>query len=91
MNDMMVIDVGRNALLVVLYLSGPMLILSLVVGLAISVFQAATQINEMTLTFIPKLITIGVTLLFFLPWMIHVFQDFFNSQMLVIQKIVGGG
>lgn len=84
MTDMMVIDVGRQALYMVLLLSGPMLILSLIVGLAISIFQAATQINEMTLTFIPKLVAIGLALLFFMPWMIHQFQSFFISLMNMI-------
>lgn len=73
----MVIDLGRKTLMMVLILSGPMLGLSLIVGLVVSVFQAATQISEMTLTFIPKLIAMGLALLVFLPWMLSLFKSFF--------------
>ena len=76
MSDLAVIDIGRKALLMIMLLGGPMLLIALVVGLAVSIFQAATQINEMTMTFIPKLLAIGFSLLFFLPWMIHLFRDF---------------
>jgi flagellar biosynthetic protein FliQ len=77
MNELMIIDLGRKTLMMVLVLSGPMLALSLIVGLAVSIFQAATQISEMTLTFIPKLVAMGVALLVFLPWMIQLFKEFF--------------
>ena len=77
MNEVMVIDLGRKTLMMVLILSGPMLGLSLIVGLVVSVFQAATQISEMTLTFIPKLIAMGLALLVFLPWMLSLFKSFF--------------
>jgi flagellar biosynthesis protein FliQ len=76
MNELMIIDIGRKTMYIVLVLSGPILLLSLVVGLVISVIQAATQINEMTLTFIPKLVTMGIALLFFLPWMLQLFKSF---------------
>jgi flagellar biosynthetic protein FliQ len=77
MSEMSIIDIGRKTLMMVLILGGPMLILSLVVGLIVSVFQAATQINEMTLTFIPKLLAMGLALLFTLPWMLQLFKGFF--------------
>ena len=77
MNELMIIDLGRKTLMMVLVLSGPMLALSLIVGLAVSIFQAATQISEMTLTFIPKLVAMGVALLVFLPWMLQLFKEFF--------------
>ena len=77
MTEMIVIDLGRKTLMMILILSGPMLILSLVVGLIVSVFQAATQITEMTLTFIPKLVAMGLALLFFLPWMLQLYKGFF--------------
>ncbi len=77
MNEMMIIDLGRKTLMMVLILSGPMLALSLIVGLAVSIFQAATQISEMTLTFIPKLVAMGIALLVFLPWMLQLFKGFF--------------
>ncbi len=74
---MMIIDLGRKTLMMVLVLSGPMLALSLIVGLIVSIFQAATQISEMTLTFIPKLVAMGIALLIFLPWMLQLFKGFF--------------
>ncbi len=73
----------------VMLLSGPLLLMSLVVGLIVSIFQAATQIHEMTLTFIPKLVTLGAALLFFLPWMINVYRDFFEDILLQIPKLLG--
>ncbi len=88
MNELMIIDIGRKTLFIVLVLSGPMLLLSLVVGLVISVFQAATQINETTLTFIPKLVTMGVALLFFLPWMLQLFKSFCNELFNLIPTLL---
>lgn len=77
MSEMAIIDIGRKTLIMVLVLGGPMLVLSLVVGLAVSIFQAATQITEMTLTFIPKLVAMGIVLLFALPWMLQLYKGFF--------------
>ncbi len=76
MTQEMVISIGREALTLTLLVSAPMLLLALVVGLAISIFQAVTQINEVTITFIPKIIAVSVALLVFLPWMIHMVVDF---------------
>jgi flagellar biosynthetic protein FliQ len=66
-----VMNVGRQTLEVIGLLAGPLLISSLVVGLIIAMFQAATQINEMTLTFIPKLITVAVVLMIAGPWLLQ--------------------
>jgi flagellar biosynthetic protein FliQ len=88
MSEMMIIDLGRKTLMMVLILSGPMLILSLVVGLVVSVFQAATQINEMTLTFIPKLVAMGLALLVFLPWMLQLFKGFFVELLEMIPTML---
>jgi flagellar biosynthesis protein FliQ len=88
MNEMMIIDLGRKTLMMVLILSGPMLVLSLVVGLIVSVFQAATQINEMTLTFIPKLVAMGLALLVFLPWMLQLFKGFFVELLEMIPSML---
>jgi flagellar biosynthetic protein FliQ len=79
MSEMAIIDIGRKTLIMVLVLGGPMLLLSLVVGLAVSIFQAATQITEMTLTFIPKLVAMGIVMLFTLPWMLQLFKGFFTD------------
>jgi flagellar biosynthetic protein FliQ len=84
----MIIDLGRKTLMMVLILSGPMLILSLVVGLVVSIFQAATQINEMTLTFIPKLVAMGLALLVFLPWMLQLFKGFFTELLELIPTLL---
>lgn len=88
MSEMIIIDLGRKTLMMVLMLSGPMLILSLVVGLIVSIFQAATQISEMTLTFIPKLISMGVALLVFMPWMLQLFKGFFTELLEMIPQLL---
>lgn len=88
MSEIMIIDLGRKTLMMVLLLSGPMLILSLVVGLIVSIFQAATQINEMTLTFIPKLVAMGLALLVFLPWMLQLFKGFFTELLELIPAML---
>ena len=88
MSEMMIIDLGRKTLMMVLILSGPMLILSLIVGLAVSIFQAATQITEMTLTFIPKLVAMGLALLVFLPWMLQLFKGFFVDLLEMIPTLL---
>ncbi len=64
-----VISLGKNAMEVALLLSMPILIISLIAGLAVSIFQAVTQIQEMTLTFIPKIIAVAISLIFLAPWM----------------------
>jgi flagellar biosynthesis protein FliQ len=63
------IDVARNALIVALELAGPLLAASLVVGMAVSIFQAVTQINEQTLSFVPKIAVVVGSLVFLGPWM----------------------
>lgn len=84
----MIIDLGRKTLMMVLILSAPMLLLSLVVGLVVSIFQAATQITEMTLTFIPKLVAMGIALLVFLPWMLQLFKGFFVELLEMIPSML---
>lgn len=71
-----VVDIGRKAMETVLLVSAPMLLAALIVGLLISIFQAATQINEQTMTFIPKIVAVLVTLLIFAPWMIKILLSF---------------
>ncbi|MAE69975.1 MAG: flagellar biosynthetic protein FliQ [Gemmatimonadetes bacterium] len=70
MTEEYVISLARQSLLLTLFLASPMLVLGLAVGVAISVFQAVTQIHEMTLTFIPKILAVVGALIVFLPWMI---------------------
>jgi flagellar biosynthetic protein FliQ len=65
-----------NAIKTAILLSGPMLLIGLVVGILVSMFQAATQINEMTLVFVPKMLAVAVALLVFFPWMLRIISDF---------------
>ncbi len=71
-----VMTLGQQAVELTLLVSAPLLLTALVIGLAVSIFQAATQINEMTLSFIPKLIGIFVALLFAGHWMIGLLLDY---------------
>lgn len=71
-----VIELTRQALTVILYLAMPILLTALGVGLLIGMFQAATQINEMTLSFIPKMIAVVFAILLAAPWMLQVIVDF---------------
>jgi len=76
MTQEFVIALGKEALSTALLISAPMLISGLVIGLIISVFQAVTQIHEMTLSFIPKILVVVASLLIFLPWMLNVLITF---------------
>ena len=69
MTEQFAIQVARNALIVAFELAGPLLAASLVVGMAVSIFQAVTQINEQTLSFVPKILVIVGMLVFLGPWM----------------------
>ncbi len=71
-----VIDIGREAMWIIMIVSGPLLLVSLAVGLVIGVFQAVTQIHEMTLTFVPKIIAIFGLLIYMLPWMVTKLIDY---------------
>lgn len=74
-----VITIFQEALLTIIIVSAPMLLVSLVVGLIISIFQATTQIHEQTLSFAPKIIAIFISLIVFGPWMINKLIDFTNK------------
>ncbi len=89
MTPQMVVSIGREALMVTLMIAAPMLILGLIVGLVISIFQAVTQINEMTLTIVPKILAVGLALLLFLPWMINMMTDFTRHMFALIPTLVG--
>lgn len=71
-----VISLAKTAVTTVLLVSAPMLGLALVVGLAIGIFQAVTSINEMTLTFIPKIVIVMVALVVFAPWILKILLTF---------------
>ncbi|ATE59418.1 flagellar biosynthesis protein FliQ [Thauera sinica] len=84
-----VIDLGRQAIEITLLVSAPLFLAALVTGLIISVFQAATQINEMTLSFVPKLVMIFVTLVVAGPWMITTLTDFMRRLFESIPAMIG--
>ena len=71
-----IVNLGRDAMLVTLLASAPMLLSGMIVGLIISVFQSATQIQEITLTFVPKILVVMLAFVLFLPWMLSVVLQF---------------
>ncbi|MCA1928139.1 MAG: flagellar biosynthesis protein FliQ [Calditerrivibrio sp.] len=76
MNPDMVVSLTTKTLEIALLLAAPMLIFGLVAGLIVSIFQAATQIQEMTLTFIPKILAVVLAMVIFFPWMLDVMISF---------------
>ena len=89
MNEQMIMGIISKTLSVALMVGGPILILSLVVGLLVSIFQAATQIQEQTLTFVPKLITIVAILLVGGGWMLNKVVVFTQEIMSLIANVKG--
>ena len=84
-----VIDIGRNAVELTLMISAPLFIAALATGLIISIFQAATQINEATLSFVPKLVAIFVALILAGPWMITMMTDYMRRLYEAIPGLIG--
>ena len=84
-----VMTMGRQAMEVTLMVAAPMLLVALVVGLIVSIFQAATQINEMTLSFIPKLVGIFAALIIAGPWMLTIMLDYMRQMFTSIPGMVG--
>ena len=84
-----VIDLGRQALERTLLVSAPLFIAALVTGLLVSIFQAATQINEQSLSFVPKLIATFITLVLAGPWMITMMTDFIRRLFESIPSLIG--
>ena len=89
MTSQAVISLGQQALEITLLISAPMLITALVVGLVVSVLQAATQINEMTLSFIPKLVAIFAAMVVTGPWMLATFVDYMQRLLAGIPGAIG--
>lgn len=87
MTPQMVVAIGREALILTLMLAGPMLAFALVIGVTIALFQAVTQIQEMTLTFVPKIIAVAAAMLIFLPWMINLATDFLRHMLELIPSL----
>ena len=87
MDQQAVLDIGREAIIVLVKLAAPLMAVSLVVGLAVSLFQALTQIQEMTLAFVPKILVIFLSLLVFLPFMMATLLAFTQG---LAERIVTG-
>lgn len=84
-----VLTLGQRMLEVVAMLAAPLLIPALAVGLLIGMFQAATQINEMTLSFIPKLVVVGIALVVAGPWMLTTYLSFVTELYMNIPNLIG--
>ena len=83
------IEIGRGAVELTMMISAPLFLAALVTGLVISIFQAATQINESTLSFVPKLIAIFATLVLAGPWMITLMTDYMRRLYESIPSVIG--
>lgn len=84
-----VMAIGRHAMEITLLVAAPMLLVALVIGLIVSIFQAATQINETTLSFIPKLVGIFIALIIAGPWMLSIMLDYMREVFSNIPNLVG--
>jgi flagellar biosynthetic protein FliQ len=87
-NEADLIELARASMLVMMKVAAPPLLAGLAIGLAVSLFQALTQIQEMTLTFVPKVLAVFLTLLIFLPFILHTLVDFTH---LVMDRAIAGG
>ena len=76
MNEAAILEIGQNGIWVVLQLAGPIMLSGLLIGLLIALFQALTTIQEMTLTFVPKILVIFAAMIFFLPFMMTTLKEF---------------
>ncbi|MFC4775381.1 flagellar biosynthesis protein FliQ [Paenibacillus sp. GCM10023252] len=84
-----VIGLAGQAILVVLKASAPMLVLGLVVGLIVSIFQATTQIQEQTLAFVPKIVAVFLSVIVFGPWILNTVVDFTYNLLNNLYKYIG--
>ena len=86
MNQTEAIEIGREAIMVVLTMSVPIMAVALFVGLIIALFQALTQLQEMTLVFVPKIVVVFGALIFFLPFMLNTLSNYMNN---LADRIIG--
>ncbi len=82
------INLGQDAVYLTMLLSAPLLTVGLLVGLAIAIFQATTQIQEMTLTFVPKIVAVMFAMLFFASWMMIKLTDYTHDLLVRIPEII---
>ena len=87
MSQEAILTIASRTLYYTAIISAPILITGLVVGLLVSIFQTVTQIREMTLTFIPKIVSVMLVLLFAVPWMLNRFTEYVNYLMNIIQTL----
>ncbi len=88
MTEAELIDIARDSIFTMMLVSAPPLLTGLAVGLAISILQTVTQIQEMTLTFVPKVILIFASLVVFLPFMLSTMTDYWK---MILDKVIAGG
>jgi len=86
MDESVLLEVGRDAVIVTLKLGAPLMVIALLIGLVISLFQALTQIQEVTLTFVPKIIVVFISMLLLAPFMLHTLTDFTER---IMQQAIG--
>ncbi|HKP26575.1 MAG TPA: flagellar biosynthesis protein FliQ [Dongiaceae bacterium] len=86
MDEAVLLEVGRDAVIVTLKLGAPLMVIALLIGLVISLFQALTQIQEVTLTFVPKIIVVFIAMLLLAPFMLHTLTDFTER---IMQQAIG--
>lgn len=89
MNEALVLEVGRHSIQVALMVALPLLAVSLVIGLAISLFQVATSLQDVTLTFVPKILAVGVTLILAGTWMLTVLIEFTRQLFESMPQAIG--
>jgi flagellar biosynthetic protein FliQ len=89
MTPQTVMELGRQALEITLLVSAPLLLAALITGLIISIFQAATQINESTLSFVPRLVAMFITMIVAGPWMLEVMIEYIRRLFTSIPGIIG--
>jgi len=87
-NEADLIELARLSMVVMMKVAAPPLLAGLAIGLAVSLFQALTQIQEMTLTFVPKVLAVFLTLLIFLPFILHTLIDFTHQ---ILDRAIAGG
>jgi flagellar biosynthetic protein FliQ len=88
MSHALVVDLARNAIMLALLISGPMLVVALLVGLTVSVLQAVTQIQEQTLAFVPKLVGVSVVFILALPWVMQLLVKYTTELFRSIPSLV---
>jgi flagellar biosynthetic protein FliQ len=89
MTQEMVIEIAERAVWIVLLVSGPLLLIALIVGLLVSIFQATTSIQEQTLAFVPKIVAVFVAIVFFGPWMISQMTAYITDILNNLTRYIG--